>query len=77
VAERLPRGAGYRLGLHALSAPLPDDAQQAATLINGEIERLVRACPRQYLWGYNRYKHPAGAPLPPGGHGVAVGEASS
>ena len=77
VAERLPRGAGYRLGLHALSAPLPDDAQQAATLINGEIERLVRACPRQYLWGYNRYKHPAGAPLPPRGHGVAVGEASS
>ena len=21
--------------------------------------------PEQYLWMYNRYKHPSGAPLPP------------
>jgi Kdo2-lipid IVA lauroyltransferase/acyltransferase len=24
----------------------------------------VRRCPEQYLWGYNRYKRPAGAPEP-------------
>ena len=30
-----------------------------------EIERLIRQCPQQYLWGYNRYKRPAGAEAPP------------
>ncbi|MDE2120640.1 MAG: lysophospholipid acyltransferase family protein, partial [Betaproteobacteria bacterium] len=64
-AERLPRGRGYRLHLRPLRRPLPDDAQQAAASINAEIEELVRSCPRQYLWGYNRYKVPAGAPRPP------------
>jgi Kdo2-lipid IVA lauroyltransferase/acyltransferase len=29
------------------------------------VERLVAACPSQYLWGYNRYKRPAGAPPAP------------
>lgn len=64
-AERLPRGRGYRLRLHALSSELPDDPGAAAALLNREIETLVRSCPQQYLWGYNRYKVPAGAPLPP------------
>ncbi|WP_018913593.1 lysophospholipid acyltransferase family protein [Thiomonas sp. FB-6] len=67
VAERLPRGAGYRLNLRALQGPLPEDPRQAAARLNREIEELVRTCPRQYLWGYNRYKVPAGAPLPPAG----------
>ena len=65
VAERLPRGRGYRLRLRAMQRELPGDAAQAAACINREIESLVRACPLQYLWGYNRYKVPAGAPLPP------------
>jgi KDO2-lipid IV(A) lauroyltransferase len=38
-----------------------DRAQQ----INLEIEALVSECPTQYLWGYNRYKHPGGAEPPP------------
>ena len=29
------------------------------------LEELVRECLGQYLWGYNRYKRPAGAPPPP------------
>ena len=29
------------------------------------VETLVRTCPAQYLWGYNRYKRPAGAPAAP------------
>ena len=53
--ERLPNGRGYRLHLHppreALSGSTVDRAQQ----INREIEALVRQCPTQYLWGYNRY----------------------
>jgi len=53
-AERLPFGAGYRLRLFAPEAPIDSPAD-----VNREIERLVRMCPAQYLWGYNRYK---GAP---------------
>ncbi len=64
-AERLPRGRGYRLRLHALDDTLAEDPGLAAASINRAIEDLVRSCPRQYLWGYNRYKIPAGAPLPP------------
>jgi len=64
-AERLARGAGFRLHFHALQEPLPADRAAAARRVNAAVERLVRACPSQYLWGYNRYKHPAGAPPPP------------
>lgn len=58
-AERLPRGAGYHL---RLSQPVGDIATPAD--VNREIERLVRLCPGQYLWGYNRYKVPRGVPAP-------------
>ncbi len=73
-AERLPKGAGYALHLEPLDAPLPRDRREAARVVNERVERLVRACPAQYLWGYNRYKRPAGAPPPPaaGGAGGAA-----
>ena len=64
-AERLSRGAGYRLHLVPLPEPLPADRHEAARRINAMVEHLVRGCPKQYLWGYNRYKRPAGAPPPP------------
>jgi len=64
-AERLPQAAGYRLHIDALEEPLPGDRQAAARRVNAAVERLIRACPTQYLWGYNRYKRPAGAPPPP------------
>jgi KDO2-lipid IV(A) lauroyltransferase len=63
-AERLPRGRGYRLHLQALPA---EDLDEAA--LNRAIEALVRRCPAQYLWGYNRYKVPAGAAPPPAAAG--------
>jgi KDO2-lipid IV(A) lauroyltransferase len=63
--ERLPRGAGYVVHLSTLAEPLPvDDASVAdaqtasATVINRAMEALIRRCPQQYLWGYNRYKTP-------------------
>jgi KDO2-lipid IV(A) lauroyltransferase len=58
-AERLAYGTGYRLYFVTPEAEVgtPED-------INREIERLVRRCPSQYLWGYNRYKAPAGASAP-------------
>jgi KDO2-lipid IV(A) lauroyltransferase len=64
-AERLPRGEGYRLHLRPLEGSLPKDRREAARRVNAMVEELVRACPEQYLWGYNRYKRPAGAPPPP------------
>jgi len=63
-AERLPRGAGYRLRVRDVGA-LPEDAVQAATRINAEIEQLIALAPTQYLWGYNRYKRPKGVDAPP------------
>ena len=32
---------------------------------NRSLEDLIRECPGQYLWGYNRYKRPKGAPAAP------------
>ena len=65
-AERLPHGEGYVLHLEPLAAPLPQDRAQSARQVNVMVEKLVRSCPAQFLWGYNRYKRPAGAPPPPG-----------
>lgn len=58
-AERLPRGAGYHLHLQQV----PDSGLDE-TALNRAIEAVVRTCPAQYLWGYNRYKIPAGAKWP-------------
>lgn len=63
--ERLANGAGYRLHFSAPSTPLKGDTLARAQQINHEIARLIRQCPTQYLWGYNRYKRPAGAEAPP------------
>jgi KDO2-lipid IV(A) lauroyltransferase len=63
-AERLHYGAGYHLQLFPLAAPLAGSLEQRVARINGELETLIRRCPEQYLWGYNRYKRPAGAPEP-------------
>jgi Kdo2-lipid IVA lauroyltransferase/acyltransferase len=64
-AERLPGGRGYHLRLRRATTELQGDTIARAGQINGEIEALVRECPTQYLWGYNRYKRPAGAEPPP------------
>ncbi len=60
-AERLPYGAGYSLHFLPLSQLLSGDLAQRAAQINQELENLIRRCPAQYLWGYNRYKMPRGA----------------
>lgn len=57
--ERLPRGAGYVIHLRELPPRLAGETP--ARRINRAIENLVGECPGQYLWGYNRYKRPAGA----------------
>ena len=61
-AQRLPDARGYQL--HFFEVPA-EDFDEAA--LNRVIERVVRQCPAQYLWGYNRYKTPAGAKPDEGG----------
>ncbi len=59
-AERLGWGRGYAIRVLPPLAALPHDAKEAATVVNRVIEDIVRACPAQYLWSYNRYKVPRG-----------------
>ena len=63
--ERLSGRRGYRIDFSAPSQPLQGSTIERAQQINREIEALIRQCPTQYLWGYNRYKQPRGAEPPP------------
>lgn len=63
--ERLPGGRGYRVHFQPPQTPLAGSTVDRAQQINSEIELLIRQCPAQYLWGYNRYKRPGGAEPPP------------
>ena len=56
-AKRLPRGAGYSIVLRPFPEILPGET--ATRHLNRALEELVRECPGQYLWSYNRYKAPA------------------
>jgi Kdo2-lipid IVA lauroyltransferase/acyltransferase len=57
--ERLPGGAGYVLHIRPL--PAADPGESGTRRMNRALEALIRECPEQYLWGYNRYKAPRGA----------------
>ena len=60
-AERLPRGAGYKLRFE----PLPLDFSRSVPVqINAALERVIAISPAQYLWSYNRYKTPPGVQPP-------------
>ncbi|MER2554714.1 MAG: lysophospholipid acyltransferase family protein [Thauera sp.] len=64
-AERLPAGKGFHLHLRPALTPLEGDTATRAAAINRELEAQIRENPTQYLWGYNRYKRPSGAPPAP------------
>ncbi len=60
-AERQAKGAGYVICFE----PLPLDFTCSVTQqINSALEQLIRKCPSQYLWSYNRYKVPPGVQPP-------------
>jgi KDO2-lipid IV(A) lauroyltransferase len=65
AGERLPGGRGWRIHYVRVPEPLPADAAEQAALLNAAMETLIRRCPDQYLWSYNRYKTPRGAPPAP------------
>jgi KDO2-lipid IV(A) lauroyltransferase len=55
--ERLPDGAGYIMRITPLEL-VPDIP--VTKQMNAALEAVVRTCPAQYLWSYNRYKAPSG-----------------
>jgi KDO2-lipid IV(A) lauroyltransferase len=55
---RRPHGDGYDIHF----APLELQADIPVTRqINAALEKIIRTCPSQYLWSYNRYKAPPGS----------------
>ena len=64
TAKRKSLGQGWLMEVIRL-APLSADAVLAATEINQALEQAILKAPEQFIWAYNRYKHPAGAELPP------------
>lgn len=56
--ERLPWGRGYCIHAQRLEVDRQADVATMVAHINAAMEALVRQCPAQYLWGYERYKQP-------------------
>jgi KDO2-lipid IV(A) lauroyltransferase len=56
--ERLPHARGFVLHVEPFPEEISADLDAAVTQINAAMERLIRRCPQQYLWGYGRYKTP-------------------
>jgi Kdo2-lipid IVA lauroyltransferase/acyltransferase len=58
VSEPLP-AAPSRSGVAERDQAADVEHQRAcAAALNAEMQRLIQRMPEQYLWGYNRYKHP-------------------
>ncbi len=64
VMQRLSWGRGYRLHVWRVSdAIYTTDLENAATVMNAEIEKAVRLFPTQYDWLYRRFRtRPKGQP---------------
>ena len=56
--ERLSWGRGFVVHVEKMEGTLSSDIAAATLQINQAMEVLVRKMPRQYLWGYARYKSP-------------------
>ena len=58
LGERLPDAQGWRMHAQLMDElPTPE-------AVNRVMEQLIQRFPDQYLWGYNRYKQPAGVAAP-------------
>jgi KDO2-lipid IV(A) lauroyltransferase len=57
-AERLPRGRGFRIFIEEGPKLAAGESFEAA--MNRGLEQLIRRCPGQYFWAYDRYKIPKG-----------------
>lgn len=64
-AERLDKGRGFCVHFYAHDEAFTNDTLDQARTINRAMERLIAIQPTQYMWGYNRFKVPAGVNPPP------------
>ena len=64
TARRSVLGRGWTIDAKRLDS-FSDDPNIAVKELNTAIENAVLVAPEQFIWSYNRYKHPAGAELPP------------
>ena len=63
-AERLPKGAGFRIHVRPAPDGIADpDLRRACSALNRGVEDCVRLAPAQYQWHYKRYSN-----RPPGEH---------
>lgn len=59
--RRKPKATGFELEFHPLEGMQTENAVEAATRLNGAIEKAIRIAPEQYQWVYKRFdKQPAG-----------------
>jgi Kdo2-lipid IVA lauroyltransferase/acyltransferase len=68
LGERLPRAQGWCIHVFDMPEALPDakafngdeaaHQTECAAVMNRAMEFVIRQCPEQYLWGYNRFKGP-------------------
>ena len=58
------RGRGWRIHISEPQEPITGTLEERVHAINRNMETVIRECPSQYLWSYNRYKVPAGATPP-------------
>jgi Kdo2-lipid IVA lauroyltransferase/acyltransferase len=61
-AIRLAHGAGFELSFERM--PAQNAGESPARHLNRALEDMVRRCPEQYMWSYNRYKTPDGVEPP-------------
>jgi KDO2-lipid IV(A) lauroyltransferase len=45
--------------------PFSEDPRRSCCELNKAIEAAILIAPEQFIWAYNRFKHPIGAELPP------------
>ena len=64
TAKRKGLGKGWLMQATRLAA-FSEDPTIGAAQLNTAIENAVLLAPEQFIWSYNRYKHPAGDELPP------------
>jgi KDO2-lipid IV(A) lauroyltransferase len=64
TAKRKGLGQGWLMQASRLDA-FSKDPDTSCNELNAAIEAAILIAPEQFIWAYNRFKHPLGAELPP------------
>ena len=64
TAKRKRLGQGWAMQATRLNS-FSEDPSASCNELNKAIEAAILIAPEQFIWAYNRFKHPLGAELPP------------